>query len=222
MKHKRNGFFITFEGGEGSGKTTQINRLAKAISDLGHKVVTTREPGGTHEAEKIRDLIVQRDGGQWTPMAEILLLFAARVMHVEKVIKPAIEDGHIVICDRFTDSTRAYQGYGHEFDLSIIEQINTLSLGSFAPNLTLILDVDPKMGLERSDRRLAAEKFLSEQMEDRYEQLDIAFHERLRKGFLEIAASDAERCCVFDASQNIDVLTQEIADIVRKRIGAVA
>ena len=108
------GFFITFEGGEGSGKTTQINRLASTLTHLGKQVVTTREPGGTVEAEKIRDFLVQRDGGDWSPIAEALLLFAAREMHYQKVIKPALENGKIVICDRFTDSTRAYQGYGHD------------------------------------------------------------------------------------------------------------
>lgn len=128
------GLFITFEGGEGSGKTTQINRLAHTLSQTGQKILTTREPGGTPEGEKIRNLLVQREGGNWTPTAEILLLFAARVMHVEKIIKPALEDNKIVICDRFTDSTIAYQGYGHSHNIDSIEKIGALSLGDFGPD----------------------------------------------------------------------------------------
>lgn len=161
--------FITFEGGEGSGKTTQINRLSQELLNLKHKVITTREPGGTPEAENIRNLIVQRDAGDWTPMAETLLLFAARVMHVDKIIKPALAENKTVICDRFTDSTMAYQGYGHQTDIDQIKAINDLSLGGFEPDLTFILDIDPEEGLQRSDRRLAAEKFQVKQREDRYE-----------------------------------------------------
>ncbi len=215
----RNGLFITFEGGEGSGKTTQINRLAQTLVQDGHKVLTTREPGGTPEGEKIRDLLVQREGGQWTPMAEVLLLFAARIMHVEKIIKPALADGKIVICDRFTDSTVAYQGYGHNLDASIIENICTLSLGDFSPDLTVILDIDPEEGLRRSDRRLAAEQFQVKQREDRYEQLDIAFHERLRRGFLEIAGKEPERCHVIPALQDLETVSGQISAIVREKIG---
>lgn len=213
------GLFITFEGGEGSGKTTQINRLATALAQTGHKVLTTREPGGTPEGEKIRSLLVQRDGGNWTPMAETLLLFAARQMHVEKIIKPALADGKIVICDRFTDSTIAYQGYGHGHPLDVIENVRALSLGNFAPDLTIILDIDPEEGLRRSDRRLAAEQFqVKEEREDRYEQLDIAFHERLRRGFLEIAGKEPERCHVISALQDIDAVSGQIADIVREKL----
>lgn len=213
------GLFITFEGGEGSGKTTQINRLSKTLSNLGYKVVTTREPGGTPEAEKIRDLIVQRDAGNWEPMAEVLMLFAARVMHVTRVIRPALDEGKIVICDRFADSTTAYQGYGHGVDQHILEEINTLALGHFKPDMTFILDIDPEIGLERSDRRLAAEQFQVKQREDRYEQLDIEFHKRLRQGFLDIAEREKKRCHVVDASQDIDTISGQIADVVREKIG---
>ncbi|MCB1580742.1 MAG: dTMP kinase [Rhodospirillales bacterium] len=212
------GLFITFEGGEGSGKTTQINRLAHTLSQTGQKILTTREPGGTPEGEKIRNLLVQREGGNWTPTAEILLLFAARVMHVEKIIKPALEDNKIVICDRFTDSTIAYQGYGHSHNIDSIEKIGALSLGDFGPDLTIILDIDPEEGLRRSDRRLAAEQFNVKEREDRYEQLDIEFHKRLRRGFLEIAGKEPERCHVIPAMQDIDVVSNQIADIVREKI----
>ena len=137
-----NGLFITLEGGEGSGKTTQIEKLAATLKKQGQEGVTTREPGGTPEAEKIRELLVNRDGGNWSPIAEILLFFAARVTHVEKLIKPALTEGKIVICDRFTDSTRAYQSYGHNIDPDLIESFVQLSLGGFEPDLTFILDLD--------------------------------------------------------------------------------
>lgn len=214
----RKPLFITFEGGEGSGKTTQINRISNTLSQLGHKVVTTREPGGTPESEAIRDLIVQRDAGDWTPMAEVLLFFAARIMLVDKVIKPALEEQKIVICDRFSDSTIAYQGYGHGIDMHALEEISVVTLGHFKPDLTIILDIDPEVGLERSDRRLAAEKFQVKMREDRYEQMDVEFHKRLRQGFLEIAEREPERCHIIDASQGIDTVSKQVADLVRDKI----
>jgi dTMP kinase len=204
------GLFITFEGGEGAGKTTQINRLAQSLTEQSHKVITTREPGGTPEAEKIRDLLVQRDGGQWSPISEALLLFAARSLHAERVIKPALDEGKIVICDRFTDSTRAYQGYGHELDLKVIEDLVDTVLGGLEPNLTFILDIEPESGLSRSERRLASEALDIKQREDRFENLEIEFHEKLRQGFLEIAKNNPDRCKVLDATQSIDDISQEI------------
>ena len=213
------GLFITFEGGEGAGKTSQINALAQALTQAGHKVVTTREPGGTPESEKVRDLLVQRDGGNWTPMAEILLFFSARVMLVEKIIGPALEEGKIVICDRFTDSTRAYQGYGHDFDLSVIEDLKETALNGLEPDLTFILDIDPEAGLERSGRRLAAEALNVKQKEDRFENMDVAFHNRLRDGFIQIAKDNPERCHVIDATQDIDSVAQQISQISMQKVG---
>ncbi len=212
------GFFITFEGGEGSGKTTQINRLSKSLTDLGHKVITSREPGGTPEAEKIRDLIVQKQGGNWTPVSETLLLYAARVMHVEKVIRPALENGKIVICDRFADSTLAYQGYGHGADLHMIEQLNLLTLGHIKPNLTFILDIDPEIGLTRAGRRMASEDLKLQQREDKFENLDMAFHQRLREGFLDIAEREDKRCVLIDADRPLPVLADEIKNLTLARI----
>ena len=177
---EKKGFFISVEGGEGSGKTTQIDLLVETLQKQGYDVVETREPGGTAEAERIRDLLVQRDGGDWSAMAEILLLFAARTMHIEKRLKPALNDGKIIICDRFTDSTIAYQGYGRGEDIDKIRQIEKLSIGDFEPDLTFILDIDVKTGLERSNKRLA-EDDKAEQTEDRFERLDITFHEKLRR-----------------------------------------
>ena len=216
----RQKMFITFEGGEGSGKTTQINRLASFLSENGQKVQTTREPGGTPEAEAIRDLIVQRDAGNWTPMAEVLLLNAARTMHVEKIIKPALDDDKVVISDRFADSTVAYQGYGHEMGLAEIHSIQQLVLGDLKPDITIILDIDPVEGLKRSDRRLAGEKFVLDQQEDRYENMELAFHQRLRDGFLEIAKSEPDRCHVIDATQDIDTVTEQVKEIVKTKLKA--
>jgi len=213
------GFFITFEGGEGAGKTTQINRLAQSLNDAGQKIVTTREPGGTPEAEKIRDLLVQRDAGHWSPMSEALLLFAARQLHVDRVIQPALDDDKVVICDRFTDSTRAYQGYGHELEADKIEALKQTVLGDIEPDLTIILDIEPKAGLLRSGRRLAAEALDIKQKEDRFENMDISFHEKLRQGFLNIAKENPDRCKVFDASKDLDKIAQEILKTVEQKLG---
>lgn len=212
------GLFITFEGGEGAGKTTQINRLAQSLTNAGYKVVTTREPGGTAEAEKIRNLLVQRDGGHWSPLSEALLLFAARSLHVERVINPAIADGSIVICDRFTDSTRAYQGHGHGLSLDTIEDLKQTVLGGLEPDLTFILDIESKAGLERSERRLASEALDIKQKEDRFESLDISFHEKLRQGFLTIAKDNPDRCIVFDASKDLDDIAAKILKTTQEKL----
>ena len=200
------GLFITLEGGEGSGKSTQIKALAERLRAQGYEVVTTREPGGTPEAEKIRDLLVKRDGGKWTPVAEILLLFAARAMHVDTLIKPALAAGKIVISDRFTDSTRAYQGYGHGVAMDVLEGIDKFTLSGFRPELTFILDVPVEQGLARAGKRLQADN----SKEDRFENLDVSFHERLRQGYLAIAKREPERCVVVDAGQAVE----KIADVL--------
>lgn len=196
--------FITFEGGEGAGKTTQIKRLAEFLEAQGCDVVLTREPGGTPEAESIRDLVVQREGGDWDALSELLLFSAARCEHVSKLIKPSLAAGKTVICDRFSDSTLAYQGYGHGLDLNVIRHIDVIARGGIAPDLTFVLDIDVKVGLSRSRDRLAGDT------EDRFERLDIKFHERLRAGFLDIASMEPDRCRVLNASQDIDTLFSEI------------
>lgn len=211
--------FISLEGGEGAGKTTQINRLAGYLTEQGHRVVTTREPGGTKEAESIRNLLVQRDGGDWDAMAEVLLLYAARVMHVGKVIQPALDDGKIVICDRFSDSTMAYQGYGRGLDKDKIREIECLAIGDFKPDLTFILDIDVCEGLARSNKHLAGQKGY-EQTEDRFERMDIHFHEALRQGFLDIARHDTKRCHVVDATQSVDVMADILKNVVMEKIKA--
>ncbi|MFP4313538.1 MAG: dTMP kinase [Alphaproteobacteria bacterium] len=205
------GLFITFEGGEGSGKSTQVQKLANTLREQGRDVMLTREPGGTEEAERIRALLVQSDGGQWSPLEEVLLLFAARAHHVRTLIKPAVESGSIVICDRFTDSTRAYQGYGLGLDLKIIESIKRNVLGDFEPDITFLLDIPASDGLKRSTRRLKDEG----SNEDKYENLDIEFHEKLRAGFLELAEQNQNRFCIVDALQEIDTISAQILQKVK-------
>jgi dTMP kinase len=213
-----NGLFISFEGGEGSGKTTQINKLAEKLTSSKRKVITTREPGGTPEGEKIRDLLVQREGGDWNAAAEVLLLYAGRTMHLEKQIKPALEKGKIVISDRFSDSTIAYQAYGRGFPLEKINVLDMLVLDGFRPDITFILDIDPEKGLARSERRLAAEALHVKQTEDRFENLDLDFHRRLRQGYLSIAQKEPNRCHIIDASQKIDIIAQQVFSIVEKAL----
>ncbi len=209
------GLFITLEGGEGSGKTTQIKRMQAALEKAGRHVVVTREPGGTPEAEKIRALLVQRDGGQWTPMAECLLLFAARTMHVETLIKPALAEGKIVISDRFTDSTRAYQGYGHGMDFNKIESLNKIAIDGFKPDLTFILDLPVRTGLARAGKRMNRDG----SAEDRFERLEIGFHEQMRQGYLDVAKHDPDRCVVVDAEQGIDDVTAAIMARLKEKVG---
>lgn len=210
------GYFITFEGGEGSGKSTQVKMLAEALSVVGENATVTREPGGTPEAEKIRNLLVQRDGGSWSPMEECLLLFAARLNHFRNLIEPEMAQGHVVISDRFTDSTRAYQGYGLGLDREQVERIKRVTLGDFEPDLTFLLDIPVEMGLMRSKSRLAAQ----ESGEDKFENLDISFHHRMRAGFLEMAEKNRQRFVVIDASQDINTIKSQIESIVRERLAA--
>ncbi len=214
------GLFISFEGGEGAGKTTQVRLLAERLGALKHEVVTTREPGGTPQAEKIRDLLVRRDAGEWGAMTESLMFFAARAVHVDTLIRPALEAGKIVLCDRFTDSTRVYQCDGRGLSHGTIEVLNTLVLGTFRPDLTFILDIDPQEGLRRSSVRFAATANRKEKSEDRFERQDIAFHRRLRQGYLDLAVQEPDRFRVIDASlpqdQTFKILERETLDRLEK------
>ncbi len=176
------GRFITIEGGEGGGKSTQIKRLARALETAGLAIVTTREPGGAPGAEQIRALLVQGAPDRWDPMTEVLLFAAARREHVARTIEPALTVGRWVISDRFADSTMAYQGYGRGIDRAALEALRRLAVGTLVPDLTLILDLPVETGLARARARAGAEQ--------RFEAMDIAFHERLRQGFLAIAAAE--------------------------------
>ena len=191
------GRFITLEGGEGAGKSTQVAALAAALRERGHEVVTTREPGGSDGAEEIRRLLVTGPTDRWDPLSEVLLLYAARRDHWRHLIAPALARGAWVISDRFADSTMAYQGYGLGLAREIIRRIHRVTLEGVAPDLTLVLDLPVLTGIERSLRRLEQTAGIAE---DRYEQMDIDFHERMRAGFLEIAAGDPRRCQVIDAN----------------------
>ncbi|UKJ72665.1 dTMP kinase [Azospirillum brasilense] len=205
------GRFITLEGGEGAGKTTQIRLLADALIGWGKRVVLTREPGGSPGAEEIRGLLVSGETGRWGPVTEALLHTAARRDHLERTVWPALEAGHWVICDRFFDSTMAYQGYGLGLGRDLIATLQSTALGDFRPDLTLILDLPVEDGLARAAARRGGE--------DRYERMDVAFHHRLRDGFLDIAAREPERCVVVDAGHPVEAVQAAILDTVTRRLG---
>jgi dTMP kinase len=211
---KQHGQFITFEGGEGTGKTTQVQLLASLLRARGHDVVTTREPGGAAGADTIRSLLVSGATDKWDPLSESLLLFAARREHLIKTIWPALEQGAWVLCDRFADSTLAYQGYGHSVPIEFIENLYDVVVGEFVPDLTLILDIDVEIGLARANARNTD----TASREDRFERMDIAFHERLRTGFLYIARNDPGRCAVIDADNQPDIVGAEIWKTVEIRL----
>lgn len=204
------GFFISFEGGEGAGKSTQIRRLADRLATAGHDVIVTREPGGSPGAEAIRDLLVNGAADRWSPVTESLLMYAARRDHLERVIRPALARGAIVLCDRFADSTRAYQGAGGDAPASLIAALEAHVLGGTVPVLTLILDLPAEVGLQRAEARGGAARFESK---------GLAFHERLRAGYLEIARQEPERCVVIDANAPLDAVTAAISDVVAQRLG---
>ena len=204
------GKFITLEGGEGAGKSTQIARLADALRKAGLTVRTTREPGGSPAAETIRKLLVEGELGRWQPMTEALLHFAARKEHLETVVLPALAAGEWVISDRFADSTLAYQGYGHRLGRAPIAALYQVAVGDFAPDLTFILDIPVEAGLARTGGRGHAE--------DRYERMDRSFHERVRTGFLEIARGDPGRCVVIDATGNLERVTALVFEAVATRL----
>lgn len=199
--------FITFEGGEGGGKSTQLRGLAEALRAAGQDVVTTREPGGAPGAEEIRRLLVEGEPGRWTPEAEALLHFAARAEHLDKVIRPALNAGKWVLCDRFADSTLAYQGYGQGVDLAWLKTLRKRVVGATEPGLTLVLDLPVETGLGRA------------QAQQRYERMGAAFHARLRQGFLAIAKEEPARCVLVDAARPIEAVAGDVTAALAKRYG---
>lgn len=213
------GFFITFEGGEGSGKTTQLRLIKDVLKKEGYNVLVTREPGGTPEAEKIRDLLVQRDGGNWSAEAETLLFYAARHMHCQNVIWPALKEKSIILCDRFTDSTRAYQCYAGKLSHKLVDNLNKKILNNFEPDLTFIFDIDAEKGLARSLKQNTSTQG-KENTEDRFERKGIEFHKQIQEGFLDIAHKNTDRCRIIDAEQDIDKISQQIKRILLTTIGA--
>ncbi len=195
--------FITFEGGEGTGKSTQIRLLAERFRKLGRKVVMTREPGGTAQAEALRELLVTGAPDRWSAESEALLNYAARDSHLTEIIRPALASGSTVLCDRFMDSTRAYQGYAGACTFHLLDELERSIVGETRPTLTLIFDLDPVVGLARAKARGAG-------AEDRFERKGLAFHQRLRDGFLEIAKSNGKRCRIIDASAEIETVSAQI------------
>jgi dTMP kinase len=203
------GRFITLEGGEGTGKSTQIRRLVTALEQRGIPVLATREPGGAPGAEQIRKLMVEGEPGRWDPITETLLAYAARADHVARTIGPALLAGSWVISDRFNDSTFAYQGAGRGVERETIRRIDAAVLDDFQPDLTLILDLDVKIGLERALACSGAE--------NRFEKFGVDFHEKLRQAFLDIARRNPERCRVIDASGTEDQVAEAILAAVSRR-----
>ncbi len=197
--------FITLEGPEGSGKSTQIRHLAKRLEALGYPVITTREPGGTPIGDQIRHVLVRMENKELQPRTEILLFLAARAQLVEQVIKPALLGGKIILCDRYGDSTLAYQGYGHGLDLDQLRQMLDFATDHLKPDLTILLDLDVRTGLMRK------------KAEDEWNRLDayeVLFHERVREGYLKLADQEPERWRKVDASQGIDAVQEDLFQII--------
>ncbi len=205
------GRFISFEGGEGAGKSTQIRRLAAQLEGRGLKVTLTREPGGSPGAESLRDLLVRGEADRWSSLSETLILFAARADHLERRIRPALAAGDWVLCDRFADSTRAYQGAGGAVPAELIGGLAQAVIGDDWPELTLILDLPVAAGLARAAQRGGAEQ--------RFESKGLAFHQRLRAAFLEIAAAEPQRCRVIDADAAMEDVAEAVWAAVRDRFG---
>ena len=205
------GRFITMEGGEGAGKSTMMSRVAAWLENAGHRVIRTREPGGTDLAEKLREILLDRDNNSLSGRAELLLMFAARAQHLEELIRPALARGDWVLCDRFTDATWAYQGGGRGLPRHEIETLEKLVHGDLQPDLTLLLDLPVEQGLERAARRSQA---------DRFEQESARFFEQVRNAYLERAAAAPERFAVIDASSNMTEVWSQIESVLRERMGS--
>ena len=209
------GRFITFEGGEGAGKSTQVARLAASLRAAGIDLVHTREPGGSPGAEQIRDLVLNGAAERWSPVTETLLMYAARADHLERTIRPALEAGRWVLCDRFADSSRAYQGAGGGVPQSFIEQLDASIVGEDQPDLTLIFDLPVEIGLARALGR-------GEASEVRFESKGLAFHQRLREGFAAIAAANPDRCRVIDAGGDTDEVFARVQAAIQPLLVTVA
>jgi dTMP kinase len=204
------GRFIAIEGGDGAGKSTQVALLAAALDQAGIPVRTTREPGGSPGGEAIRRLLLEGESERWDAISEALLLIAARRDHVTRLIAPTLAQGVWVVSDRFADSMLAYQGYGKGVELSELAMLHRFALGDFAPDLTIVLDLAIELGLARAATRSAA---------DRFERLDVDFHERLRQGFRRIAANDPGRCVLLDGSGDLQTVHRTVLTVVEQRFG---
>lgn len=213
-KKRTPGRFITFEGGEGSGKSTQIQLLSDRLNGLDHRTIVTREPGGSPGAEIVRHLLLSGMGKLLGADAETLLFAAARNDHVQQVIKPALDRGVWVLCDRFTDSTQVYQGKLGKVDPGLINALERITIGDLKPDLTLVLDVPVAVGLARAIKRRGKVE------PDRFEQENFEFHENLRDSFRQLAAENPERCVLINANADADAVAARIWDAVRERLFA--
>ena len=214
MTDREKGLFITFEGGEGSGKSTQIQLLKTYFENKGKSVIMTREPGGSQGGEEIRNLLLKGGTDRWDKKTEMLLFTAARRDHLVKKILPALKEGKIILSDRFQDSTIAYQCFGYGFDENIYNDAKFLYkfiAGHFNPDITIVLDIDPKIGLNRSLKRAGND-------EQRFENMDLSFHENIRKAFLTLADNEPDRFIVVDANQPIESIHNEIILKLKEKI----
>ncbi len=205
------GKFITFEGGEGAGKSTQARKLKAVLEARGRDVVLTREPGGSPGAEEIRKLLVEGARERWTPLAETLLFIAARADHVARLIEPALRSGQWVISDRFADSTYVYQGVARGLGVDAVRRLHDAAIPALAPDLTLILDLDPAEGLKRAGARAA-------DPENRFEKFDADFHQTLRTAFRDIATQEPKRCVVVEAARAADAVADDVLRSVLERL----
>ena len=206
---KKKGFFITFEGIDGSGKSTQIRKLAKFLEDNGFDIIITREPGGSVGGEEIRNLLLQGEVDRWSAETEILLFTAARRDHLERIILPALQDGKIVICDRFTDSTRMYQGMRGPKLRDLVDKL-TKEVINCDPDLTIVIDIDPEISLERAKSRKTAE--------ERFEDFGVDLQKKMRKGFIDLSKEFNNRIEVVNGQQSVDDLGKEIFSLVKARL----
>ena len=206
---KNLGRFITLEGGEGAGKSTQIQVIKDYLLTCGNDVVVTREPGGTSEGKEIRNLLVSGDKDKWSPLSETLLILADRAAHLERVIRPALAEGKYVVCDRFFDSTKAYQGVAGGLGLDVIHNLQQPVLGTTLPDVTFLLDIDPEKGLRRAQERGG---------ELRFESKTLAYHRTLRNAFLDFAAQEPDRIFVIDADRDVEAVSADILAVLDERI----
>jgi dTMP kinase len=208
------GKFITFEGPEGSGKSTQARLLVQDLKNDGREVVVTREPGGTAIGDAIRAILLNPELQEMDGVTELLLLAASRAQNVRQRVKPALERGCVVVCDRFTDSTLAYQGYGRKFDLKLLRSLNSIATGGIFPDLTILLDLPVELGLERAKALQKAEA--RGQAGDRFEQEEMDFHRRLREGFLKLAAAEPQRFRVIPVQAEMEATHKQVAAAARE------